>query len=269
MGAKDVAIDYIRRFLNEEEDRVEMVRKIEYVAKERDKAIATNLEVEGENVELRRNKDELLAQKDELICTKTNIEENLCKTITELKETEETVENLTDLKKQNELNIQNLSFKLENSESENSQLRKDISSLKEDLGCLKNDYENSRNDNSELRAEYQKICSESSARRDEISELKQLLEKEKHALARAQSHSDSVDANNKKLQSENAEFKEKNLNLRDQCNVYRAREKEIETLVSCQMKVLNEKFERKQLNKVENKVTIVEEKEEEDSSCSD
>merc|ERR1711920_1188643 len=71
--AKDVAIDYIRRFLNEEEDRIEMVRKIDYVAKERDEAIATNLEVEGENVELRRNKDELLAQKDELICTKTNI----------------------------------------------------------------------------------------------------------------------------------------------------------------------------------------------------
>ena len=54
---------------------------------------------------------------------------------------------------------------------------------------------------------------------------------------------------------------EKNLNLRDQCNVYRAREKEIETLVACQMKVLNEKFERKETQKpTENqKVTIIEE----------
>ena len=56
------------------------------------------------------------------------------------------------------------------------------------------------------------------------------------------------------------------MNLRDQCNVYRAREKEMETLVSCQMKVLNEKFERKELNKIEQtKITIVEESAEESS----
>jgi len=264
--AKDVAVDYIRRFQNEEEDRVEMIRKIDYVAKERDEAITTNLEVEGENAELRRNKDQLLAEKDQLICTKTNIEENLSKTIHELKETEETVESLTDLKKHNQLEISNFMMKMENSEHENSQLRADIAELKDDLAGLKNDYEKSRDDNCELRSDYQKVCNESASRRDEISELKQMLEKEKHALARAESHSDSVDKSNKKLQSENSEFKEKNLNLRDQCNVYRAREKEMETLVSCQMKVLNEKFERKELNKIEQtKITIVEESAEESS----
>jgi len=207
--AKDVAIDYIRRFISEEEDRVEMLRKIDHVAKERDDAIATNLEVENENVELHKQKEDLLAEKDDLLCTKNTIEENLSKTVEELKATEDTVGSLSEIKKANELKIENLLMKLEHSENENSGLKSDIAAIKEDLNGLKKDYEKSRADNSDLRSDYQKIFEESAKRRDEISDLKQLLEKEKHALARAECHSKSVDDSNKKLRLENQEFKEK------------------------------------------------------------
>merc|ERR1739848_113761 len=89
--AKEVAIDYIRRFIDGEEDRIEMVRKISTIANERDAAIEHSVNVECHNTALKREKDDLILENQDIADSKQSVERSLTNTQQILKETENQV----------------------------------------------------------------------------------------------------------------------------------------------------------------------------------
>merc|ERR1712150_315081 len=91
--------------------------------------------------------------------------------------------------------------------------------------------------------EVKSAMQESSDRRDEISMLKTALEKQRIAAVSAQSLADSLKIQNESLNSENHQYKEANLNLRDENNVMRAREDELRGLVGMQLTLLTPKVD--------------------------
>merc|ERR1711997_1119684 len=115
--------------------------------------------------------------------------------------------------------------------------------LRDDLQLLRLDVKSARDDNSNLRSEIKSALDEISDRRDEISILKTALEKQRIAAINAQHLADSLKIQNETLNNENREYKEANLNLRDENNVMRAREDEIRGLVSMQLTLLTPKVE--------------------------
>lgn len=138
-----------------------------------------------------------------------------------------------------QLSLANAKVQLENSKAENKELKEDIANLK----C---DFAKARKDNDELRNECQAAWKESAERRDEISHLKGLLEAERAAGARAAAMAESLRKQNDDLNMKNNCIQEKNLNLRDQVNVFKAREEEMRTLVNIQSSILtDEKVETK------------------------
>merc|ERR1711879_64560 len=140
--------------------------------------------------------------------------------------------------------------------------------LRDDLQLLRLDVKSAREDNAKLRSEVKSALEESSERRDEISQLKTALEKQRIAAANSQQLADSLKIQNEKLHSENHQYKEANLNLRDENNIMRAREDEIRTLVSLQLNLLtpaqqveDEEEETQAETEVEVSETVVEEEE--------
>jgi len=75
--SKEVAIDYIRKFLDEQEDQLEMVRKIQDIQCERDEVVEQVAVVQAENDELQREKDRLFIESREVADQKQEIENNL------------------------------------------------------------------------------------------------------------------------------------------------------------------------------------------------
>ena len=132
---------------------------------------------------------------------------------------------------ENEKALSPIEQALETSKKENTQLREDISTLKVDL-------EKARKDNDSLRNECQDAWKVSAERRDEISSLKQALESEKANATRANMTAESLKKQNYELLSKNSALNEKNLKLRDECNVFRAREEEMRALVNIQANIL-------------------------------
>ena len=167
---------------------------------------------------------------------KKTIESNLGATKESLEITEKLLQSKDYEKKSLELVHGNTKSELETIKSENGLLR-------DDLQLLRLDVRSAREDNSKLRSEVKSAMEESSERRDEISMLKTALEKQRIAAVTAQSSADSLKIQNASLINENYQYKETNLNLRDENNVMRAREDEMRGLVSMQLTLLTPKVD--------------------------
>merc|ERR1712190_358629 len=127
---------------------------------------------------------------------------------------------------------------------------------------LRLDVKSARDDNASLRSEIKSALDEIADRRDEISILKTALEKQRIAAINAQHLADSLKIQNETLNNENKEYKEANLNLRDENNVMRAREDELRGLVSMQLTLLTPKVDNgEEVSEVTE--TVVEEEAEE------
>jgi len=229
--AKEVAIDYIRKWLDGEEEKIEMFKKIQDVERERDSVVAQVIKVEDENLDLKREKDRLMIQNSEVVDEKDIVEADLGRTKDALNDINRNLQETVLRKKDVELTLSNTESALESSKNENSQLREDVSSLKLDL-------EKARKDNNTLRNECNDAWKTSNNHREEISALKQALEIEKANASRANAQAESLKKQNYDLLSKNSSLNEKNLKLRDETNVYRAREEEMRTLVNIQSSIL-------------------------------
>jgi len=234
--AKEVAIDYIRKYLDGDYERYEVVRKMSTIANERDAAIEHSVTVEMMNSHLRQEKDALLMENADVEDAKKTIESNLGATKESLEMTEKMLQSKEHEKKSLELVHGNTKSELDTIKSENGLLR-------DDLQLLRLDVRSAREDNSKLRAEVKCAMEESSERRDEISMLKTALEKQRIAAVTAQCSADSLKIQNATLSNENHQYKEANLNWRDENNVMRAREDEMRGLVSMQLTLLTPKVD--------------------------
>lgn len=230
--AKEVAVDYIRKWLDGEEEKIEMFKKIEDIRAERDSIVMQVMKVEEENLDLKRDKDKLIFENTEVQEQKHVVSTDLKVTKDELTDTTKNLEELNLQRKDLQLTLANCESALEASKSENSVLRDDIDELKKD-------FEKARKDNDSLRNECQDAWKVSAERRDEISHLKQALESERSNAARANALADSFHKQNNELNSKNSCLNEKNLKLRDETNVFRAREEEMRTLVNIQSSILS------------------------------
>lgn len=230
--AKEVAIDYIRKFLDEQEDQLEMVRKIQDIQCERDEVVDQVHQVQAENDELQREKDRLFIESRDVQDQKNEIESNLMNVNDELSQTKKELGDTQLNKKDTELNLARSERDLEKSKDENSQLR-------DDIGKLKVDYDKARKDNDGLRNECSDAYKQIAERREDISQLKQALESARAESARSSATADRYSAQNKELCNNNKNLNEKNLGLRDDVNVFRAREEEMRTLVNIQTSILS------------------------------
>jgi len=237
--AKEVAVDYIKKWIDGEEEKIEMFKKFDDLRAERDSVVANILKVEDENIDLRREKNRLIIANSEVKEQKEACQGELDLTKKDLESTRKTLHENSMQNKDLQLSLANAKVQLENSKAENKE-------LKEDIANLKSDFAKARKDNDELRNECQAAWKESAERRDEISHLKGLLEAERAAGARAAAMAESLRKQNEDLNMKNNCIQEKNLNLRDQVNVFKAREEEMRTLVNIQSSILtDEKVETK------------------------
>lgn len=213
-------------------DPAPMVAKINDIKAERDDVIEQVANAQFENEELTAERDELRFQRNKLTSDKEAVETTLLSMTTNLHSTKKQLESTEMDKKDLELNLSRTAGELSDSKNANSQLREDLDQLKED-------YSKSRADNDTLRNECQEAWKVSAERRDEIGLLKQALEAAKAESARANAEADAQKRLNDELTDKNRDMNEKNLSLRDEVNVFRAREEELKTLVDIQDKILS------------------------------
>lgn len=230
--AKEVAIDYIRKYVDEQEDKFEMVRKIQDIQAERDDVIEQVATFQFENEDLIAEKDALLVDRSQLADQKEAVEATLLDTTCNLQDTKKKLEEAELSKKDLELTLCRTKDNLSSSKCEGSQ-------LKDDLDKLKDDFQRAQSDNNVLRNECQDAWKVSSERRDQIGNLKTALESARADAARANAQVNSNSKMNTELTGKNKDLCEKNLNLRDTVNVYRAREEELRTLVQIQLNILS------------------------------
>lgn len=238
--AKEVTVDYIRKWVIGEEEKIEMFSRIDAIKAERDSVVAQVIKVEDENLDLRREKDRLIIKNSEEREAKELVAEDLKLVAADLEDANKNLDEVNLKKKDLELTLSNTEDNLNQVRVENQNLRDDIEQLKKELS-------ESKASNDSLRNECQQAYNQSNQRRDEISQLKSDLESERAANARASALADNYARQNEELKKKNEALNEKNLSLRDAANVFRAREEEMRTLVNIQSSILtHENTEKKE-----------------------
>jgi len=229
--AKEVAIDYIRRFLDGEEDRIELISKLDKINAERDVALETVNDIETENKILLEEKDHVERERDLLANTKNEIESKLNETHANLEQTKAEL-NSTSTERQK------LHLTLESANKEIGRLNQDNNQLRKDLASLKADFEKLRHDNSTLRNECKEAWEDCANKKDIIAKLRRCVEDEQRDAGKIKAENDRVTIKNNALSAENKEVKEKNLSLRDANHLLKAREDEMRGLVAIQLELL-------------------------------
>ena len=105
--AKEVAIDYIRKWLDGEEEKIEMFKKIQDVQAERDSVVAQVIKVEDENLDLKRAKDRLMIENTEVLEQKAEVEDDLSRTKNVLDDTSKNLQETAMMKKDVEMTLEN------------------------------------------------------------------------------------------------------------------------------------------------------------------
>lgn len=229
--AKEVAIDYIRRYLDGEEDRIELISKLDKINAERDYALETVNDIQTENKLLAEEKDHVEKERDELAYTKDEIEQQLNQTSAKLDQTKDEL-NATSSERQK------LHLTLESANKEIAKLNTDNNQLRRDLSTLKSDFEKLRHDNATLRNECKDAWEDCANKKDLIAKLRRAVEDEQRDAAKIKAENDRVNVKNNALSCENKDVKERNLSLRDANHLLKAREDEMRGLVAIQLELL-------------------------------
>lgn len=229
--AKEVAIDYIRRFLDGEEDRIELISKLDKINAERDYALETVNDMQTENKILVEEKDHVERERDLLATTKDEIENKLNETNANLEQTKAELNSTSHERQKLHLTLESANKEIGRLNGDNSQLRKDMASLKAD-------FEKLRHDNTTLRTECKEAWEDCANKKDIIAKLRRCVEDEQRDASKIKAENDRVTIRNNALAAENKELKEKNLVLRDANHLLKAREDEMRGLVAIQLELL-------------------------------
>jgi len=232
--AKEVAIDYIRRYLDGEEERVDMMRKIQILQNDKDDALASLVELEKD---LKRSKDDNLR----LTVDNTNLKDEVEK-----------------LRGDNELSRtdnKELRAESEKTREENENVRSENSALREENRKLRSENEELRAENATLRTENQKVRSDNVDLREEAGTVRSEnleLRRENQSLREenqeVRSENLKVRGNNNSLRGENDRFRTNNESLLSENRKlvrenleFRGREDEMRMLVNVQQDLLGGK----------------------------
>lgn len=224
--AKEVAIDYIRRYLDGEEERVDMMRKIQILQSDKDDALTSLVELEKD---LKRSKDDNLrltvdnnSLKDEIEKLRSDNElsrsdnKELRVESEKTREENEVVrsENATLRDENKKLRDENQELRAENAtlRSENQKVRGDNVDLREEAGTVRSENLELRRENQSLREENQEVRSENLKVRGSNTSLRGENE-------RFRGNNESLLNENRKLVRENLEFRGREDEMRMLVNV--------------------------------------------------
>merc|ERR1711881_89572 len=149
--AKEVAIDYIRRYLDGKEERMDMLRKIQILQHDKEDTLATLVDLEKD---LKRQKDDNLKAAIEA----GDLKDDLSKTRGDLDVTRAANHGLRD---------ENANIK-----GENEEVRAENAKLRDENKKLRNENQDLRNENGALRAENQNVRADNVKLRDEASSVR-------------------------------------------------------------------------------------------------
>lgn len=131
--AKEVTVDYIRKWVIGEEEKIEMFSRIDAIKAERDSVVAQVIKVEDENLDLRREKDRLIIKNSEEREAKELVAEDLKLVAADLEDANKNLDEVNLKKKDLELTLSNTEDNLNQVRVENQNLRDDIEQLKKEL----------------------------------------------------------------------------------------------------------------------------------------
>jgi len=232
--AKEVAIDYIRRYLDGEEERMDMLRKIQILTHDKEDTLATLVDMEKD---LKRQKDENF----KLTLDNSNLKDEIAKTRGD--------EEIT--------RAANAGFRDENAniKCENEEVRAENAKLRDENKKLRNENQDLRNENGALRAENQNVRADNVKLRDEASSIRdENLELRKENIS-LRSENEEVRCENLKMRDNNTALHAENDRLRTTNEAvlsenkrlvrdnleYQAREDEMKMLVNVQSSLLASK----------------------------
>jgi len=178
--AKEVAIDYIRRYLDGEEERMDMLRKIQILTQDKEDTLSTLVDLEKD---IKRQKDENF----NLTLENSNLKDEIAKT----KGSEEITQ------------AANQGFREENAniKAENEDVRFENAKLRDENKKLRNENQDLRNENGALRAENQVVRGDNVKLRDEACSVRD--------------ENVEIRKENVSLRGENEEIRCENLKMRD------------------------------------------------------
>lgn len=191
--AKEVAIDYIRRYLDGEEERVEMMRKIQMLQNDKEDALSSLVDTEND---LKKSKEENLR----ISVDNNNLREEIEKFRTD---------NSLARSDNKELRVELQSIK-----EESDVVRGENSSLREENAKIRCENDEIRGENTSLRSDNQKTRADNSELRDEAGKLREenlKLRKENQTI---RDENEQVRAENAAMREENGRLREKNGDLR-------------------------------------------------------
>ncbi|XP_039251197.2 uncharacterized protein LOC120328733 [Styela clava] len=186
--AKEVAIDFIRRYLDGEEEKLSMYRRLQDIQREKEDTLSTVLEYERE---MKKVKDE----NAKLAISNQNLREE-----NELMRTDK-----------DELKLDSQKLKTENDQSrdENDRLRLENGKLREENKKVRQENQDLRNENGALRSENQKVRVENQKLRDECDDVR-------GENVKVRSENQSLRDENQEVRCENLKLRDNNASLRDE-----------------------------------------------------
>nr|XP_002124728.2 coiled-coil domain-containing protein 89-like [Ciona intestinalis] len=192
--AKEVAIDYIRRYLDGEEERMDLVRKIQVVTSERNAAMESVIELERE---MKRLKDESVASN----CENDNLKGDIEKLRTDVAA----------------FRTDNQEFRTENlkTKEENEHLRGENTKLRDENKKLRLENQDLRNENGALRSENQKVRGDNVKLRDETGDMRS-------ENMKLRNENQAVRDENQEVRCENLKVRDNNLSLRGENDRFRS-----------------------------------------------
>ncbi|XP_002124728.3 uncharacterized protein LOC100179709 [Ciona intestinalis] len=192
--AKEVAIDYIRRYLDGEEERMDLVRKIQVVTSERNAAMESVIELERE---MKRLKDDSVA----ISCDNDNLKGDIEKLRTDVAA----------------FRTDNQEFRTENlkTKEENEQLRGENTKLRDENKKLRLENQDLRNENGALRSENQKVRGDNIKLRDETGDMRS-------ENMKLRNENQAVRDENQEVRCENLKVRDNNLSLRGENDRFRS-----------------------------------------------
>ncbi|CAK8687025.1 unnamed protein product [Clavelina lepadiformis] len=210
--AKEVAIDYIRRYLDGEEERMDMLRKIQVLQADKDDNLSMILDMERD---VKRLKDENASQAAE----NAKLREEMSK-----------IRSDGEIVRRDSVDVRNDSLK---TRDENEQVRSENAKLRDENKKLRVENQDLRNENGALRTENQKVRTDNIKLRDEAGDMR-------NENMKVRGENQALRDENQELRCENLKLRDNNSSLRSENDRFRTTN---ETLLSENRKVVRENLE--------------------------